>query len=74
MKHWMVWAMYIFFYTGYIFDIYDIPYFGGNISCVKLFVDPVQKDIKELLFDDPNIDDLGERKSIHGEKCSYVYV
>ena len=49
--------------------------FGGNISCVKLLVDPVWEYLEEILFDDPEIDNYEEQTSTPGEEfsCFYVY-
>ena len=49
-------ARYIFFYTGNILIFMTLLPFVGNISCVKLLVDPVQEYFQQLLFDDLDID------------------
>ena len=65
----MIWGeVYIFLHWKYL-DLYEIPFFKDNISCVKLLVDPVQEDFQELLFDDPERDGFGEPTYIPGEKC-----
>ena len=62
--------MYIFFYTGDIFDLYEITFLWGNTSFVKLLGDPFQEEFKELLFDDTDRNNFGSRASIPSENFS----